>query len=72
MSAARGDRRPCLVEGCPGEMQYGRPSEREQAAAPSAAGPRDDDLRWICEESAAHFASDLAAQRVDRSREVRP
>ena len=72
MSAARGDRRPCLVEGCSGEMQYGRPSDRERGAAPSATGPRDDDQRWICEVSAAHFASDLAAERVDRSRQIRP
>jgi hypothetical protein len=59
MTAARGDRRPCVVGGCSGEMQYGRRSDQQRGV--SAGAPRDDREGWICSQSPDHFTGDLAA-----------
>jgi len=61
MTAARGDRRPCRVEACPGEMQYGRRSDHEHGTAALRGSRRDDPLGWVCSETPEHFTSDSAA-----------
>ena len=73
MSAAKGDRRPCVIGGCSGEMQYGRRSDQERGAADVAGTSRDDRRGWVCSQSVDHFTGDLAAaERADRSRHIRP
>ena len=55
MSAARGDRRPCIVAGCSGEMQYGRRSDQERGAEDRAGTPRGDQRGWVCSRLSDHF-----------------
>ena len=61
MTAARGDRRPCVVGSCSGEMQYGRRSDQERRAEHEAGTARDDPRGWICSQSADHFSVESAA-----------
>jgi hypothetical protein len=62
MSAARGDRKPCIRTACPGTMQFGR--------EPSPRGPamtaEDGERGWVCSEKAEHFqrASERSASEV--------
>jgi hypothetical protein len=61
MIAAKGDRRPCIVGGCSGEMQYGRRSDQERGAEHSAGTARDDRRGWVCSQSTEHFTVDQTA-----------
>jgi hypothetical protein len=58
MSAARGDRKPCTRNGCPGTMQFGR--------EPLPHGPTmratDGERGWNCSKSAEHFQ--LASEQL--------
>ncbi len=73
MSAARGDRRPCLFEGCSGEMQYGRRSDQDGEAAHAPGAPRDEREGWLCSQSVEHFIGSLsAAERASLSDHRRP
>ena len=50
-SAARGDTRPCIKDGCQGQMQFGRrPSVSATGAAVNTGDPG-----WVCSASPAHF-----------------
>jgi len=72
LTAARGDRRPCIVGDCPGEMRYGRRSDQEPDADGGAGTGRDDSQGWVCERSLAHFTPDEAAVNAERQRTLPP
>jgi hypothetical protein len=61
MIAARGDRRPCIVRSCSGEMQFGRRSDQERGAPHGGGTGRDDPQGWLCSQSPEHFAVDHTA-----------
>jgi hypothetical protein len=71
MSAARGDRRPCSVLACTGEMQYRRRSDQEPDAAAARGTRRDDELGWVCSQSPEHFTLDGASAAMARLADVR-
>lgn len=71
MTAARGDRRACIVGRCSGEMQYGRRSDQERHAEHGAGTARDDPRGWICSQSADHFTVGGAAAVGGRSADGR-
>lgn len=61
MSAARGDRKPCIHLGCLGTMQFGREAPSD-GRDPATVGPRRvqpmGTRGWRCSETPAHFQPD--------------
>lgn len=64
MSAARGDRRPCHVKACAGEMRYGRRSDQEQGTGAIRGSRRGEQRGWVCSRSTGHFTIDGSAARA--------
>jgi hypothetical protein len=66
MSAARGDRKPCIRTACPGTMQF----DREPLPNGPATRAADGERGWVCSENVDHFqrasersASELVARK---------
>jgi hypothetical protein len=65
ITAARGDTRPCVREGCVGMMQFGREPVQSIGAVTTFAGVRG----WVCSMTPEHFTATIWDTAGGRTRQ---
>ena len=64
MSQARGDQKPCAIDGCVGQMRFGRRGDQETTDPSPPTDVAREVRGWVCSQSPLHFRLDSDDEAV--------